>query len=52
MTKDEMEKRIELLGEEISANEEENYQLENEIEELEDKIKNGQFDPAPEPTKE
>ena len=47
MTKEEMEKRIELLGEEISANEEENYQLENEIEELGNKIAAGEFDPAP-----
>jgi peptidoglycan hydrolase CwlO-like protein len=31
--------RIEDLGAEISANEEENDQLENEIEELEDKLR-------------
>ncbi len=38
MTKQKIEQRIELLNAEISANEEENYWMECEIEELEDML--------------
>ena len=48
MTKTEMEKRIEVLGSEISMKEDEIYELEEEIAQLELKIKAGEFDPAPE----